>query len=130
MTKLTLQYREDPSTGLPRLDDPEGKLLATELDIVCRELEHQFERLASGCDNLLDLNGQSGPNLPQRFLVTVTDRSRRCPTLLLEAAPTENNEEAEQAGNDETTEDDSSPARGCWQRLFVAEVADLAASTR
>src|SRR5437868_5708129 len=84
---LTLRYEEDPATGLPRLDDPSGSLSAADLAALRREIDRKFERLASGRDGQwLALDGVAGPHLPQYFRVTVTERAKRCPTLLLEAA--------------------------------------------
>src|SRR5207244_925280 len=88
MTSLILRYVEDPATGLPRLEDPSGRLSGVELDALGRAVEGDFERLASGVDGqFLDIDGATVGHLPRQFRVTVADRDRRCPTLLLEAVP-------------------------------------------
>src|SRR5438477_11694427 len=88
MESLTLRYGEDPATGLPRLQDPGGRLALADLEALGREVGRHFERLAHGPDGqLLSVDGTAGPHLPRHFRVNVTDRDRRCPTLLLEAVP-------------------------------------------
>src|SRR5262245_19436504 len=71
MGRLMLLYAEDPSTGLPRLESPEANLSSTDLDVLRREIEPSFERLANGPDGqLLTLDGLDHPSLPQHYRVT------------------------------------------------------------
>ena len=117
MASLTLHYGADPATGLPRLEDPGGRLAGADLALLGREVARSFERLVGGIDgDLLTLDGPVPPHLPRRFRVHVTDRQQRCPTLLLEAV-----DHAEPAA-------ESAPAApGRWQAEFLGEVAELLA---
>jgi len=85
MTSLTLRYGEDPTTGLPRLEDPGGRLGPADLAGLQREISRHYERLIGGPDGqVFALNGAGSPHPPLHFWVTVEDRSRRAPTLVLE----------------------------------------------
>ncbi len=128
MTSLILRYAEDPATGLPCLEDPSGRLSSAELDALGRAVEEHFERLTSGADGqLLDLGGAVGPNLPRYFRVTLADRDRRCPTLLLEAvAPPE---PGVRTAANAAAEEPLSAAPGRWQLAFLAEIAERLADT-
>ena len=113
MAGLTLTYREDPRTGLPRLEDPGGGLPADVLAALGRELGRRYERLAHGPDRqYLTLDAPAGAGVPRCFRVTVTERAKRCPTLLLEAA-----EPPAPAPPHEAP-----PER--WQAQFLAEAAE------
>jgi len=131
MTRLTLRYGEDPTTGLPRLEDPSGRLGPADLDALGQEIGRHYERLIGGPDGqLFALNGSGPPHPPRHYRVTVRDRSRRTPTLVLEAV-----EVVETDGGQGTPEappaEAASPAPpGRWQVEFLAEVAELAASAR
>ncbi len=114
MTSMTLRYGEDSATGLPRLEDPSGVLRPADLAVLGDEIGRQFERLAGGPDEqLLALDDLSRPELPRHFRVTVREREKRCPTLLLESVP--------------APEADAPFPRGRWQGQFLAEVAELLA---
>jgi len=122
MDKLTLRYAEDPSTGLPRLEDPGGRLSSDELQALGRALDRHFGRLGGeGIDGRFLELGAVGSHLPHRFRVTVVDRERRCPTLLLEAVPPSEWKEAAVA------EEPLSDVLGRWQLRFLGEVAELLA---
>ena len=69
-------------------------------------MDSQLEGLAGGPDGRLVTLGDG-----RRFRVTVLDRGKRCPTLLLE----------------ETEEDAEAAPPGRWQTQFLAEAADLLA---
>jgi hypothetical protein len=91
-------------------------------------VDRQFARLAGGPDGqLLTLNGAARPGLPCHFRVTVTEREKRCPALLLEAV------EPPPAVGDPTTATEDLPPEslttlaGRWQAQFLAEVAELLA---
>jgi hypothetical protein len=126
MTSLTLRYREDTATGLPRLEDPSGSLSAADLDALRRAIERQFDRLAGGPDGqLVALNGPAGAP-PRHFRVRVLERGKRCPTLMLEAAAPPL--EAEDATVPEEGRPEAVPAAPVrWQGQFVAETAELLA---
>jgi hypothetical protein len=120
MENVHLRYCEDEQTGLPRLEDPSGTLSVDDLEAVRREMDRQFERLAGGPDGqILELNGSTGPGPFSRFRVTVADRGKRCPVLLLEAV-----EPPEARSQDASDEPTSAPAPGRWQAQFLAEVAE------
>src|SRR5262245_6525963 len=128
MAGVTLRYGEDPATGLPRLEDPSGVLSDADLAALQPEIDRQFERLASGPDGqVLALNGATRPGLPSHFRVTVTQREKRCPTLLLEAldAPSANADSAAAPTPEPSAGPDAPPVR--WQAQFLAEVAELLA---
>src|SRR5436309_6242117 len=128
MTSLILRYAEDPATGLPCLEDLSGRLSRAELEALGRAVEGDFERLAGGADGqLFDLDGAIGPNLPRHFRVTVADRDRRCPTLLLEAVAPPEPEVKTPA--DAAAEEPLSAAPGRWQFAFLAEIAERLADT-
>src|SRR5690606_11069268 len=97
-------------------------LSAQDLDLLAREIDRHFERLASGPDGqVLELNGSIPSGLPRRFLVTVAERDRRCPTLVLEAVSPPPSE----AGGDEAGEPPSDLALsgpGRWQGQFLGEL--------
>ena len=125
MARLTLRYAEDPTTGLPRLDSPEGHLSAADLDVLCREIERSYERLASGPDGqLLTLDSLDDSRLPQHYRVNVTERGKRCPTLQLEAADPV---ESDNVLPDED-EPSSEPLPERWQGRFLTEVAEWLSS--
>src|SRR5262245_57550691 len=115
---LTLRYAEEPATGLPRLEDPSGRLSPEDAQALRGALARHFERLASGPDDqLFTLDAAVSPDLPRHFRVTVQQRGKRCPTLLLEAIePT----------LAESLQDRPKPA-GRWQSQLLAELADLLA---
>jgi hypothetical protein len=120
MENVHLRYCDDEQTGLPRLEDPSAILSAADLEAVRREIDRQFERLAGGPDGqILELNGSTGPGPFSRFRVTVADRGKRCPVLLLEAV--EPSEARLLGASDEPA---SAPAPGRWQAQFLAEVAE------
>ena len=54
---LTLSYREDPKTGLPRLEDPSGALSADALADLGREVGRHLEHLVGGPDDALPALG-------------------------------------------------------------------------
>jgi hypothetical protein len=127
MDSLTLRYAEDPATGVPHLEDPGGCLDAADLDALGREIDRHFERLARGEDGRLftpDL--PAGPGLPRHFRVTVADRHRRCPTLVLEAVAPPGPAEAEPVAAPSRPEPVAAAA-GRWQGQFLAELAELLA---
>jgi hypothetical protein len=124
---LTLRYGEDPVTGLPRLEDPGAALSAADRDALEGVLSRQFERLASGPDGqLLTLDGEVGPSVPRQFRITVTEREKRCPTLLLEAVEPPHEANGPPAA-EQTVESPSPAAPGRWQAEFLAELAELLA---
>lgn len=125
MTSLTLRYGEDPATGLPRLDDAGVALPAATLEVLRRAIDRQFERLVRGPDGqVLALDGEGGPDLPGQFRVTVAERDRRCPTLLLEAVEAPPAVESRAAPQEAAAPE---PQPGRWQAQFLAEVAELVA---
>jgi hypothetical protein len=130
MTSPTLRYGEDPVTGLPRLTDPTGSLNPADLDALQRAIDQHFERLASGPETqLFTLPGVAGPDGPRHYRVTVTEREKRCPTLLLVAVPPPP-EEAPAPAPDDAPPEPLSPLSGRWQGHFLAEVAEALASAR
>jgi hypothetical protein len=119
MANVTLRYGEDEQTGLPRLEDPSGTLCADELEAIRREIDRQFERLAAGPDEqTLELNGSAGHGSSSRFRVTVSERGRRCPVLLLEAI------ESPDAIPLDIPDEPTSVPPGRWQAQFLANVAE------
>ncbi|HYT90076.1 MAG TPA: hypothetical protein VEL76_15320, partial [Gemmataceae bacterium] len=127
MPSLTLRYSEDPVTGLPRLEGQGGSLSSDALESLQRELGRRFEYLASGPDGqLVALDGLTDEDGPCHFRVTVTERDKRCPTLLLEAVPPP--EQQEDICSEETPGGACPTPRHHWQRRFLAGLADLLAS--
>jgi len=140
MNTLTLRYSEDPTTGLPRLEDPNGNVGPADLEVLQREIDRHYERLIGSPDGqVLALNGNSPLQLPRHYRVTVQDRDRRSPTLLLESVevvqPNEGTSSPEESPLAETSavevpEPPAPASPGRWQVEFLAEVAELVASAR
>ena len=127
MDTLTLRYAEDPATGVPRLEDPSGTLDAADLDALGREVGQHYERLVRGGDGRLFTPAvPDDPRLPRHFRVTVADRQKRCPTLVLKAVPPP--EPTAGGPAPEPSRSGSFPAAPArWQAEFLAELAELLA---
>jgi hypothetical protein len=120
-----------PAAGLPRLEDPGGSLSAADLEVLRREIDRQFERLVGGGEDRqrLALNGSASPDLPQHFWVTVTERDKRCPTLLLEPGEPPAETDGAAAPTGEALPEPSPGPEGRWQSRFLAEMAERMADT-
>jgi len=128
MACLTLRYCEDSATGLPRLEDPGGSLAPADLETLGREIDRHYERLIGSPDGqFFTLNGSDDPHLPRHFRVTVQDRNRRSPTLVLEAVETAELSTQENTPEAAPAQAPSPGSPGRWQVQFLAEVAELAA---
>jgi len=125
MGGLTFSFSEDPATGLPRLQDPSGSLSAAALADLGRAVQGRFERLAHGPDGkLITFEDLPASVAPRQFRVTVKEREKRCPTLLLEAVePLLPADDLSAPGMAEPVEP-ASFLPNHWQGQFLAEVAE------
>src|SRR5262249_37130108 len=125
MPSLVLRYSEDPATGLPRLEDESGRLSAAELAALGSAIDRHFEQLARGPDcQRVTLTGPEGTRLPHHFRVHVTERAKRCPTLLLEAVGTPDDAVAKAPHR--------APVRNSserWECQFLFQLGEMLAET-
>src|SRR5205823_8455600 len=107
------------------------RLVDAEFGAMGRDVDRNCERLVGGEDGrLFAPEVPAGPRLPRWFRVRVTDRQRRCPTLVLEAVPPPEPDGV--PGTPETPPAESPPpvpVPGRWQAEFLAELAELLAAT-
>jgi len=126
MAGLTLSFREDPATGLPQLHDPSGRLSAVVRADLARAVQGQFERLAQGPDGqLITFEDLPGSVFPRQFRVTVQERGKRCPTLLLEAVEPLPPADVPSGSRMAQPAESAAVVPNRWQGQFLAEVAEF-----
>lgn len=85
MKPLRILCREDPVTGIPRLEDTNGGLDPADLRILEEEVHRRFDQVVGSSDGRLFQLEQRHPRLPECFRVFRQSSGRRCPELLLES---------------------------------------------
>lgn len=125
---LALIFRENPTTGLPRLEDPTAQLASADLELLQQYFHKRYQELVSTPEeSIFTLDDSLPPHLPHHFRVSARwEERQRCPVLILtaveSAAPDDRFPAASLAnGQDRLTSDR-------WQVTFLAELADLLAA--
>lgn len=124
MDTLTLIYREDPMTGLPRLEVPDANLNEADLRELKEQLHQRYQQLvAAGENQVISLNGSLGSGVPKNYSVSIQwHEGKRCPTVVLRSVQLE---ESARLAEEDTPLIPTSPGSRNWQVDFFENLAEL-----